>query len=90
VADVLRGEASRRMVHPGQVLIDFICACWPAYIAGTARRELSQPLDETAVDSRYNDDPGALTTRAVQVRQLSVPAPPVYRDAHDSGVPDGP
>jgi hypothetical protein len=40
VADVVRAEASRRLCRPGEVLVDFVRRCWPAYVAEVVGRDL--------------------------------------------------
>jgi hypothetical protein len=60
VADALRGEANRRLVHPGDVLVDFVRSCWPSYVANQLVTDLRPVLDaegEDVVEVERADEP---------------------------------
>lgn len=50
VADAIRGEASRRLTRPGEVLTDFVQRYWPAYVADELKRDLCPVIDAVVVD----------------------------------------
>jgi hypothetical protein len=49
VVDALRGEAARRLCHPGDVLADFVRACWPDYVADRLADDLRPVIDAECV-----------------------------------------
>lgn len=64
VADVVRGEASRRCTRPGEVLADFFRRCWPSYVAAELERDLQPVLDVEEDDGRFDAERPRLTTGA--------------------------
>jgi hypothetical protein len=50
VVDALRGEAARRLCHPGDVLADFVRACWPNYVADRLADDLRPIIDAERVE----------------------------------------
>lgn len=66
VADAIRGEANRRMVRPGDVLIDFVRRHWPEYVAGELARDLRPAIDAVAVDEDGDGSPPAIERTAVR------------------------
>ena len=55
VADALRGEAARRGCRPGEVLADFVRACWPRFVAGALEKDLRPVVDAELVDDRSSE-----------------------------------
>lgn len=50
VADAIRGEANRRLMHPGEVLTEFVRTFWPRYVQCQLARDLTPVLDVEEVD----------------------------------------
>lgn len=52
VAEAVRAEARRQLRRPGEILTDFIRACWPDYVAGRLRHDFTHPLDGRVIEAR--------------------------------------
>lgn len=60
----VRAEANRQLRHPGDVLTDFLRACWPDYVAGRIRADFTNPHAGQVIDTIPRPDRQALLVGA--------------------------
>lgn len=56
----VRAEAGRQLRPPGDVLTDFLRACWPDYVAGRIRADFTNPHAGPVIDVSSRPDRQAL------------------------------
>jgi len=92
VADAIRGEANRRLVHPGEVLADFVRTCWPLYVHRQLARDLVPVLDVESIDeAEEREAPPAEAEGATGLTlpdQAEARLPPPRSDAEARGDTD--